>query len=99
RGPRALRRARDRHVRLRDADAAGTPRDGARARSGEALARGPGEVALAHEHRAADGGLPVSHVRAGLDARLLALPAAQPRAHGPAAADTAQPGVRAARGR
>ena len=46
RRPRARRRAGDRHVRLRDADAARPPRDGDRARPGEALARRPHEGPL-----------------------------------------------------
>ena len=46
RRPRARRRARDRHVRLRDADAARPPRHGDRARPGEALARRPDEGPL-----------------------------------------------------
>ena len=53
RRPRARRRARHRHLRLRDADPDRPPRHGARARPGEALARGPGQGALEGGRRAA----------------------------------------------
>ena len=46
RRPDRRRRAGDRHVRLRDADAAGPPRDGARPRPRGPLAPGPGQGAL-----------------------------------------------------
>ena len=74
RRPRARRRARDRHVRLRDADADRPPRHGARARPGEALARGSGQGALEGVRRAAARRLPVPGVRRGLHPRLPALP-------------------------
>ncbi len=45
------RRARDRHVRLRDADAAGPPRDGARARPARPLAGRPREGSVARPQR------------------------------------------------
>ena len=98
RRPAARRRAGDRHVRLRDADADRPPRDGGRARPGAALARRPRQGPLPRGGRAAVRGLPVQRVRGGLLARLPALPvpaarddrrpdrhAAQPRL--PAAAD------------
>ena len=83
RRPRARRRARHRHLRLRDADPDRPPRHGRRARPGQALARGPGQGALADGRRAAAGGLPVPGLRARLLPRLPALPAARPRADRP----------------
>ena len=74
RRPAARRRARDRHVRLRDADADRPPRDGGRARPGAALARRPGQGPLPRLRRAAVRGLPVRRLRRGLLARLPALP-------------------------
>ena len=96
RRPRARGRARDRHVRLRDADPDRPPRDGRRARPGQALARRPRQGALAHGRRAAARGLPVPGLRARLQPRLPALPAARPRADRPAAADDPQPRLPAA---
>ena len=55
RRPRARRRAGDRHVRLRDADAARPPRDGDRARARAALARRPDEGPLEARPRADHG--------------------------------------------
>ena len=79
RRPRARRRARHRHLRLRDADPHRPPRHGARARPGEALARGHRQGALARGRRAAARGLPVPGLRRGLLARVPALPASRPR--------------------
>ena len=66
RRPRARRRARHRHLRLRDADPDRPPRHGARARPGAALARRPGQGALARGRRAAARGLPLPGLRRGL---------------------------------
>ena len=52
RRPAARRRAGDRHVRLRDADADRPPRDGDRARPGAPLARRPGQGPLPRGRRA-----------------------------------------------
>ncbi len=66
----AGRRARDRHVRLRDADAARPPRRRARPGPGDPLARRPGEGQSAPERRADPRRLPVPR----LQRRLLAAP-------------------------
>ena len=97
RRPRARRRAGHRHLRLRDADAPGPPRHGARARPRGPLARRPQPGALEGLRRAADGGLPVPGVRAGPHARLPALPGPRARAHRHAPVHAAQPRVRRAR--
>ena len=64
RRPAARRRARHRHLRLRDADPPRPPRDGGRARPERALARRPRQGPLPRGRRAADGGLPVPGLRA-----------------------------------
>ena len=64
RRPDRRRAARDRHVRLRDADSAGPPRHGARARSGRPLARGPGQGPLERSTGADPGRLPLPGLRA-----------------------------------
>ena len=65
-------------------------------RTRQALARRPRQGALAHGRRAAARGLPVPGVRARLQPRLPALPAARPRADRAAAADDPQPRLPAA---
>ena len=91
-------RARDRHLRLRDADAPGPSRDGARARPGRPVARRPGQGALAPQRRAAHGRLPVRGVRAGLHPRLPPLPRPGPRDDRDAPAHAPQPRLRRAPG-
>ena len=74
RRPAARRRARDRHVRLRDADPDRPPRHGDRPGSGAPLAGRPRQGALPRGGRAAVRGVPVRRLRGGLLARLPALP-------------------------
>ena len=59
----ARRRARHRHLRLRDADPHRPPRHGDRARPGRALARRPGQGPLSRGRRADPRGLPVPGLR------------------------------------
>ena len=93
---RARRRARDRHVRLRDADPDRPARHGDRARSSEALAGGSGQGALEGVRRAAARRLPVPGLRGGLHPRVPALPVQGQGADRDAAAHDPQPGVPAA---
>ena len=93
RRPAELRRARHRHVRLRDAHAPGPPRHGAGARPRQPLARRPHRGPLPRLRGADHGGLPVPGVRRRPPARVPALSAQVTRADGLAAADAAQPRI------
>ena len=96
RRPRARRRAGDRHVRLRDADAARPPRHGDRARPAQRWRVDLTKGRWKHAERADHGGLPVPGVRRRLLARLPALPVRRARADRAAARHAAQPRVRRA---
>ena len=93
RRPPARRRARHRHVRLRDADPHRPPRDGDRAGPGRPLAGGPRQGPLPRGRRADPRRLPVPGLRARLLARVPALPAEGPRVDRVKAADDPQPRV------
>ena len=96
----ARRRVRDRHVRLRPADAARAPRRRARARPGGAVARRPRQGPVARFARPDPRRLPLPRVLGRLHARVPPLPAPRRRAHRAAARDASQPVVhRSADGR
>ena len=92
----ARRRAGDRHVRLRDADADRPPRDGDRARPRAPLARRPRQGPLPRGGRSAVRGLPVRGVRGRVLARLPALPVPAARDDRRADRHPAQPRLPAA---
>ena len=91
RRPPARRRARHRHLRLRDADPHRPPRHGGHARPRRALARRPRQGSLPRRRRADPRGLPSPGLRARLLPRLRPLPAQGPRVHRLAAPDRPQP--------
>ena len=93
RRPAARRRARHRHVRLRDADPHRPPRDGGRAGPGSALAGRSRQGPLPRGRRADPRRLPMPGLRARLLPRLPALPAEGPRVDRVKAADDPQPCV------
>ena len=93
-GPR--RRARHRHLRLRDAHPDRPPRHGRRPRPGQALARRPRQGPLEGVRRAAARGLPLPGLRARLLPRLPALPVQGQGADRDAPAHDPQPRLPAA---